>query len=202
MLSTIPIPVRELFDKHFNPATGKDDMIGQSYVYNGLDIIDKCVSNGKNIDEFLTRRLVSKLASKKPKRKVLILYAFKGHGLLALIACSKNQNLPCSWLTKLPSFVEMGQDFIPRNSRFFIYWDGSDAYRVYDKPKNYEHGQYLACNFFPTLRVTPMSAERYEEIERDKLSNLEYSAVPEDEEQLLEFRGNRFLLRHTFYKFA
>lgn len=88
MLPIIDIPFESLVDVSFNFRTVKDGFLGQVFVFHWVPFFQFCSETKENVDQVLTKFILTHFYQKSYKSRVLICYApYKS--LLKLICCSK-----------------------------------------------------------------------------------------------------------------
>ena len=83
-----------------------------------------------------------------------------------------------------------------------MFWDGSNLYRIYSPPGNYDPRTQYASDFgsLSYLIVSEVDKSTYQEIKDNKAGHWDYSIVPEQHGEVVVGETERLMLFHSFYK--
>ena len=197
-LPTIRVPLTAICDTGYHPADFSKTLVGQAYFYDWNKVTAAAQSADMNFDHLMTAFLATGFARKPVKREVLIWFAAIS-GKFWLWACSKDCKANTEWMADLPGFEESGRDHVRPNALPIGYWDKQNFHRVYVLEK-YQHGDaYHVCDFgnLMGLSISGEPKETWERIRNAPAQHVDYSAVPQEAEEVIDFGGKKVAVTHA-----
>ena len=213
-LPTVELNLDQLCSQGIPWHASDSSIVGQIYAYR-IDPLQKAVAQaGENLDTFLTGHIARGIHSKPFKKKAL--FWFWGvPGMVFLAVTKAGPKASCDWMRKIPGFYDVGEGHVQLAASPFMYWDGKTIHRVYAQPastaldeaEEFEEEESTGNDFYivdfgsaSRLYSTKTTEESYLEIKNDMREHWEYSAVPQDSEQILPLGGTSLVIKHAFYE--
>ena len=201
VMETIILDTSKILDFVQNLNTGQEGIIGQAFLYNLMEFEKGIKDSGQNLDQFITRKIAEQLYLKVFKTPAMFFYAPYPHQF-NITACMKGQKASFGWLRELPGYVESSQAYIPDHAESFLYWDGQKAFRIFEKPSDYQPGDYLICDFggLGGLSIETAPKEIFDQIRSSPSEDPFYSFIPEIPVWLFSNYGRELSIYYAFYE--
>lgn len=198
MLEQIEIDVANRCRTARQTNSGPPEPIGDAYCFEWGAVAEAARKAGQNLDRYLTFRIASHFARKRPRSSVLIFYT-PVQGLIVMTVCAKRKLAMIDALHSMPGYLEYGQEFVPRNARPFTLYDGQRLCRTYLTPGRPTESHYI-CDFGNLfgMSVDAVDEPGYEMVLARANSEVEYSVVPMEPTEEVQTDGATITLHHVF----
>ena len=198
MIPANDIKIKECSELGYDLSRQSNWIIGQAYCYDWDTTKEEALKKGLNLDSFLTFQIGYHLALKSPKVSFLIWYVPFGE-MFFLTVTRKGKSIP-TWMADIAGYREQGQDYLKENSRPFLYYDGLNVTRVHFVSETIEQDAYYVSDLGNMFGMNVAITERanYEGIRDHAVAYYDCSVVPFEAEQIVAWRGKKFVISHAF----
>ena len=182
----------------YNPATGRQSLIGQDFVYKWDPVREYATRRGLNLDSFLVLPIAARLFEKKLLSSVLFWFTPMNDVFVVTVCSKRNVNF-MNPLHSLTGYVEYGQNYLRPHARPFLYWNGENVLRIHPVLDMDTPPEYLVADFGNLfgLTVAESSPEQYREILENPVDYFDCLAVPEESEQVCDWNGKTSTIQHA-----
>lgn len=180
---------------------GRCVIISQNTYYVAVKVEAAAASQGNNIDRFFTKAILAGMAINRVKGPLVFWFA-PLQGLFLLSFTDKRLKSKCWWRLDIPGYYEQGQAPLPQHAAPFIYYDGSNIYRIYPLPNDFETDKHYLSDFcgMGGLYVGETDEDMYEYVRTNPVEKYDYSIVPRENEEILTINGKKHVLLHAFWR--
>lgn len=200
-LPLINLNLKEICHHSSNFLSGQAGIIGYTYAYDFAGLSKAAIEKGENLDGYLSKAILRGMSDHPVKSKLLFFYAPLVN-LIFLSVTSSGSKARCDFLHDVKGYAEYGQEFVRDEAKPFMLWDGGNLHRLYQLPQEYDRdGFYISdlCSGFG-LSVEETNEETYRLIAADRAGSYEYSVVPMQHEEIINYNNRKHLLLHSFYR--
>ncbi|MCF7805116.1 MAG: hypothetical protein K9N46_04530 [Candidatus Marinimicrobia bacterium] len=174
-------------------------LTGHTFTFSFQTVREESIEMGLNLDSFLISHIAYGISQKGYKSKFLIWYVPMQH-MFSIYITSKGNRVDGMWLLNTPGRYEYGENYLHNNSKPYMYYDGKNIYRIYEKIGGQEFG---LVDFGSLFGITHSAAnkEQYEDIQQNEIDYWDYSVIPQVATQIIEWNGKKIVLNNAFYEF-